>query len=666
MSKTDNKKSRADKKAEKQAEKARLAAEKQAVKDKKAAEKEAANAERVSRKKKKKPDYSFNSYPHLLEIKPKEKYIFHSDYFQVDNQFGCVLSFFHTEGANDNFGAFWGIGKIPGGLDDGVTTVCFEQTRRMTEGWLHEHQNRTEGISQMNENEQRRGGSNTSKGKAHRNREDLAVIASELQDGAAYLHVQYRLLVKAPTLEALDIAITKIDRMYIDRFATLNAAPYPGEQRFELSTLFSKNSRKKGKGFYFTSTEFAGSYNLVTHGLEDPTGEYIGYMVGDVNNSAVLFDVNKYKQHVVVVNENFNEKLGRVRVSDMWGSKISQACLLNSGRVVHIVLDGADLNRLGPKLKNLTYRIDMSHGDVNMFEMFGEHDDELTIFPMQMKKLTLMAEQLCNTSDADRALIHGSLEDVATQFYVDNRMWYDNAVLNREKLRIVGIPHNQVPKLEMFVSYLETRYKALVAQANRDDELLHAVNVLRMTFKSLLTNNGDLFNTTTKASIDGAKNGRRVIYDFSHLIQRGKNIAMAQLVNIIGFAVGNLGRGDTVVIHGAEFIDDSVKEFINSQFDMLYEKGGRVAFLYNNTDKMLADKKFNQFDKADYTVFGNMTETSIADYQSLLGQNIPADLARLIVNKGESVCYIRRGFNNVVFRLDLALGIKGQAKGGAG
>lgn len=614
--------------------------------------------------KRKKNDKTFKAYPHLLEIKPKEKYIFHSDYFQVDNGVGCILSFFHSEGSNDNFGPFWGIGKIPGGLEDGVTTICFEQTRRMTEGWLHEHQARAEGVVQMNENEQIRGGSNTSKGKAHRSRDDLEDIAAELQDGASYLHVHYRLLVKAPSLEVLDRAIAQIDRLYIDRFATLNAAPYHGEQRSELSTLFSKNEKKKGKGFYFTSTEFAGSYGLVTHGLEDLTGEYVGYMVGDVNNSAVLFDVNGYDHHVVVVNENFNEQLGRVRVSDMWGSKISQSCMLNNGRVVHIVLNGANLDKLGPKLKNLTSRIDMSHGDVNMFEMFGEQKDELTIFPMHMKKLTLMAEQLCNTSDSDRALIHGSLEDIATKFYIDNRMWYDNAVLNRDKLRIVGIPHNQVPKLEMFVSYLDTRYKSIVAQANRDEELLHAVNVLRVTFKSLLSNNGDLFNTTTKSTIDAVRNGRRVIYDFSHLIQRGSGIAMAQLVNIIGFAVGNLGKGDTVVIHGAEFISDSVKDFINSQFDMLYEKGGRVAFLYSHTDKMLNDKTFNQFDKANYTVFGNMTETAIVDYQKLLGQEIPADLARLIANKSDAVCYIRRSFDNVVFKLDLALGIKPKRKGG--
>lgn len=614
-------------------------------------------------RKKEKKDYSFKSYPHLMEIKPKEKYVFHSDYYKVDTKYACILSFFHTEGATDNFGAFWGINRIPSGLGEDITVVSFEQTRCMTEKWLSEHQTRSEGIANMNENEQNKVGSNTSRGKASRKSYDLGVIAQELQDGAAYLHVHYRLLVKAPTLEKLDEAVSKIDRLYIDRFATLSAAPYAGEQRSELSNLFSKNEKKRGKGFYFTSTEFAGSYSLVTHGLEDPNGEYVGYMVGDVNNSAVLFDVNGYDHHCVIVNEQYNEKLGRVHISDMWGSKVSQSCLLNGGRVVHLILDGADLDKLGPKFKNLTYRIDMNRGDVNMFEMFGDIEDELSIFPSQMQKLVLMAEQAYETTDNDRSIIRGSLEEVATRFYIDNRMWYDNAAANRHKLRVTGIPHEQVPKLEMFVSYLESAYKTMVNSEARDNEKLHALSVLSVTFKNMLSNNGDLFNTITSHEIDGAKTGQRVLYDFSQLMQRGTGIAMAQLVNIVGFAVGNLGRNDVVIIHGAELVDDSIKDYINTQFERLYAKGGRVCFLYNNTDKMLNDKAFCQFDKADYTVFGNMTDTLIADYQRLLGQEIPPDLSNLITNKSESIGYIRRGFDNVVFKQDLALGLNKRKAG---
>ena len=613
------------------------------------------NKKAKKEQKEKEKTITFEGFPHLLKLKPKERYVFHSDYFEVDSYVACVMSFFHTEAAADNFGAFWGINRIPSGLPDGVTTINFEQISRMTEGWLIDHQARSEGVAEMNANSQDQTGSNTSKHKAQRSHEDLSIIAKELNDGASYLHVHYRLLVKAPDLKTLDDAVAKIERLYVDRFGTLSASAYPGEQRRELSSLFNRNRRKKGKGYYFTSTEFAGSYSLVTHGLEDPAGEYVGYMVGDVNNSAVLFDVDNYRHHVVVASEQFNEARGRAHVADMWGSKISQACLLNSGRTVHLILDGANLNRLGPDFERLTHVINMDRGDVNMFEMFGDVNDELSVFPAQMQKLILMAEQAYETTDSDRSVIRGSLEDVATKFYVDNRMWRENAGSNRSKLRVVGIPHEQIPKLEMFVSYLDMEYKALVNSDARDDEKLHAMSILSTTFRNMLSNNGDLFNTTTNPNIDGAVMGRRVIYDFSKLMLRGIHIAMAQLVNIISFAVGNLNRNDVVIIHGAELIDPTVRDYLNTQFDRLYDRGGKVAFCYNDISKMLRDQDFNHFDKADYTILGNMSETIVQEYQDYLGSSIPADLAKLITDKSDAICYIRRGFDNVVFKQDLRL-----------
>lgn len=609
-------------------------------------------------KKKEKVDYSFKSYPQLLEIKPREGYIFHSDYYKVDNHYATILSFFHTEGATDGFGAFWGINRIPSGLGDNVVSITFEQVRRMTEGWIADNQSRSEGIAQMNENEQNNAGTSTTRGKASRKTQDLQEIAQEIQDGASYLHCQYRLLLKAPTLAELDDAVKKIDRLYIDRFATLSAAPYIGEQKKELSTLFSANEKKMGKGFYFTSTELAGSYSLVTHGLEDAKGEYVGYMVGDVNNSAVLFDVDGYGHHTVIANENYDMSRDRVHVSDEWGSKISQACLLNNHKVVHLILDGANMDKLGPKFESITYRVDLNKGDVNMFEMFGDENDEMAIFASQMKKLILMAEQAYEPTDSDRSIIRGMLEEVATQFYVDKRMWYQNAKAKREKLRVVNIPHTQLPKLEEFVSYLAMEEKAMENATAYNAEKLHAFTVLHSTFQNLLSSNGDLFNNYTSDAIDGAKTGRRVLYDFSKLMMRGKGIAMAQFVNVVGFAAGNLGYGDTVIIHGAELLDDGIKDYIESQFAYLWDKGGRVVYLYNDMDKMLADKSFSHFDKADYTVFGNMSDTFVQAYQKELGQSIPPDLERLITNKSCNVCYIRRGFDNVVFQQDLCLDIQ--------
>lgn len=597
----------------------------------------------------------FSAYPYLEKVKPRERYIFYSDYFEIDDCVACILNYFHNVGATDNFGPFYGINKIPSGLPDGVTTINLEQVSRMGESWIDQRQTQSENISQANENAQEQAGSNQSKHQARRSSDDLEIIAQELNDGAAYIYSQSRLLVKASDIETLDDALAKIERLYLDRFGTLRVAAYTGEQRRELTDITRPNNKKFGKGFYMTSTEYAGAYSLVTHGLEDEHGEYVGDMTGDVNNSAVIFDVDKFRHHVVVASEQHNQSRGRVYVADMWGSKIGQSAMLNNKRVVHLVMDGADMDKLGPKFKSITSVVDMNQGDVNMFEMFGNIGDELSVYPAHMQKLILMAEQAYETTDSDRSVIRGSLEDIATKFYIDKGMWHRNPQANRDKLRAVGIPHDEVPRLQTFSAYLDMEYKAIVNQSARDEEKVHALSVLSTTFKNLLSNNGDLFNTITSNSIDSAIQSKRVIYDFSKLLMRGKGIAMAQLVNIIGFAVGNLGQEDVVVIHGAEVIDPSIREYINTQFERLYKKGGRVAFCYNNMERMLDDQTFNNFDKADYTIFGNMTDNISMRYQKLLGQEIPEDLANLVTDRSAALAYIRRGFDNVVFRQNLQL-----------
>lgn len=617
------------------------------------------------RKKKDKIAGTISNFEHLMNVKPSEKYVFRSDYFDIDNTVACILSFFHQEGATDNFGPFWGVNRIPGHLPEGVSVVLFEQNRRYGEGWLRDNQTKAEGTAQMSVNEHSKTGTHTSRAKARQKTEDYAVIAQELQDGASYLNVHFRLLVKAPSEQVMDDTLQMIERLYIDRFATVTAAPYVGEQRRELTNLFKKNAVKEGKGFDFTSTEYAGGYSLVTHGMEDPSGEYVGYMTGDVNNAAILFDANLYDHHVVVADERFDESLGRAHISDVWGSKIAQSALLNNGRVVHIVMNGANLDDLGPRFNDITARIDMENGDVNMFEMFGKRGDEFSIFPMQMQKLILMAEQAYETTDSDRSIIRGELEKIATEFYVNNKMWHRNAQRYKDRLRIVGIPHSQIPLLQEFVSYLATTHKAELAKTPNDPAAVHAYKVLHLVFENLLTTNGRLFNRVTSSQIDGAVTKQRVVYDFGSLIARGRGVAMAQLVNVIGLAVGTLGRGDVVIIHGADQITNRhVKDYIKDQFTQLYRKGGRVAYLYDNVESMLDDEGFCRYTKADYTIFGTLTEPAIVQYQKNIGQSIPRDLTRLITERSQDKSYIRRGHTNVVFARQLYLGISKQGRRG--
>ena len=609
-------------------------------------------------------DGQVRDYPHLLAVKPRQGYVFHSDYFEIDGEVGCILSYFHDESARDELPPFWGVNLIPY-LPQNVTAILLEQVSRVSESWLADKIKSSERLDRLDTQEQSENGTTSSRRKASKVSADIEQVIDEIQDGAAYLSVHYRILLKAPSLEVLDDVIDDLRRKYIDAVGNLSIAGHHGLQRQELATLFSPNASKKGKGFHFTSTELAGAFNLVTNGLNDRGGEFVGYMVGDVNNSGVLMDVDMYKHHVVVADDDKSRapRMKNAQIADMWGSKISQAALINSKRVVHIILDGADLTGvLGPRMETITARIDMSQGDVNPFEVFGERKDQLGLFSTHLEKLVLMTEQAYEPTDADRSIIRASLKDTLTQFYVDQDMWVRNAKHNVDRLRLVGIPHDQVPQLKLFVTYLDQRYKALTGKANRDDELLHAYSVLSAVFKDMLDANGDLFNVVTKDVIDGAQKARRVIYDFSSLVNRGKGVAMAQLVNVLAFAASALGEGDTLIVHGAELIDAGVKPYVTDQFERLYRRNARVALCYNGVKAMLDDFEFNHFDEADWTALGAMSDALVPVYEKKLAKRIPVDMTKVITRRGEGLTFLRRGTVNVVFKRDLALGVNAHVR----
>lgn len=603
--------------------------------------------------------------------KPREKYLFNSDYFTIDDGYATILTILHNQGADDNLGYFWGINLIPRSLSQNVSVRKIEHVQRMPESWVDSHQGKTEGLVQTNKNESDQDGTLKSRAKLNKQQQDLYDIANELMAGSSYLRVAFRLLVKAPTLEELDDAVSKINRQYKDRFETLTAAPYSGEQRREYSNLMAKADRKEGRNFMFTSQEFAGNYNLVTHGIEDASGEYVGTMMGDVNNSAVLLDIDNYKTHVVIGGSNKGStlsglKLNNERGVNVWGAKLGMNALMKNHRVVHLVLNGSRVDKIGVNLDEITSVINMTSGDINLLELFGNDADELTIFPAHLNKIVLMAEQAYASTDEDRSIIQGTLRDVITKFYVDKGLWAYDAQNNRDSLRLVGLAHDEYPKLPEFVAYLQMEYTAMSNRRARDDEQLHAYNVLRTVFKDMLDNNGDLFNTTTSSIVDRAATGYRVIYDFSSLMRRGQGVAMAQFINALGFAVGTLSKGDVVVLHGVDKISDSVKSYVENQFNTLTENDVRLVYIYGDVASMVKDKKFNKFDQADYTIMGNMTKTVIDEYEESIKQAVPNTLKQLLDTRDSQQYYLRRNVDNVVFSLDIQLGIDEYEERGVG
>lgn len=620
------------------------------------------NKENKNKKKKDALEY-IRDFPLFRAIKPKQGYTFRSDYFEIDKSFATIITVMHHEGADDNLGAFWGIQLIPRGMGTDVTIRKLEQVTRMSESWVDTHQGRAEGLMNTQAAETNRdGGSISSRQKLSKRQQQMTDIATDLIQGSSYLRVSIRLLVKAPTIEQLDDAVNKINRQYKDTFDTVFAAPYVGEQKRELMTLFGKMAQKMGRNFMFTSAEYAGSYNLVTRGIEDKRGEYIGQMEGDVNNSAVLMDIDNYESHVVIAGRaeartlsgfDFNGERG----ADVWGAKLGMSALVRNRRVVHLVLNRSRVANIGIDLSDVTSVVNMTRGDINPFQMFGDKEEELSIFPAHLEKMCLMVEQIKPMEDPRiREDIKAALKKALNDFYVDARMWARDAQENRRLLRIVGIPHDQVPKLPEFLAYLNMEYEAQVTAANKDTDVMKGFRFLRDAFRDMLDSNGDLFNTITSDIIDRATVSSRVVYDFSTLIRRSRGVMMAQFVNALGFSVGNLTEGDVVVLHGVEQLDDGIKQYVRDQFDQLNDNGVRTVFVYNDAERMINDRSFNRFESADYTILGGMPKHVVELYEQTLRQNVPIALKSLLEHKERTRYYLRRGFDNVIFSSDLQMG----------
>lgn len=601
---------------------------------------------------------TYKDKPFLKDIKPKEGYLFFSDYFKIDGKYATVLSYFSNPGVRKGFAPFWGVGLVPKGLDIDVSTINIEHVDLMTEAWVRSKQSVAKEVLNRNKKTQNDSGDIDEAKKADKSAEDIDEIAYELSIGDNYLRVKYRLLIKAPSLEALDEAVEKIKTTYNNEgySPSIMVGTYAGLQRKQLGNIFQANEVKKGNEFYYTTSEYAGSYSLVTHGLEDRNGEYVGTMVGDYNNAAILFDVDDYDNHVVIANNKNSHITGTNNISDMWASKLSQSALLENKKVVHILLSSCDLDKLGPKFENITSKVDLNKGEINMFELFEtDYKDELSAFGSQMVKLRLMINQLLSGEDSISS--EEEAQSIFTDFYIGERMWAKNAKENREKLRLLNLDHDEIPTLTDFVAYLNNRYKAVETSGTNDHKKMETVSRLKLNIQNMRDTHGDLFDVTTSSSVDDVVNNPRVIFDFSQIRKRGMNIAMAQLVNVLGYALSNLSNGDVLILHGADLIDknDEIRDYFNTLVEDLHSRGGRVVYVYDNIEKMLDDHKFNRLDSANYSILGNMTPNVVDMYEDIIGQNIPVALKKNITVQDVNRCYIRRGYDNVVFDQDLRL-----------
>ena len=219
-----------------------------------------------------------------------------------------------------------------------------------------------------------------------------------------------------------------------------------------------------------TSTQLAGFYNIVSRGIDDEQGVYVGDQVGEINNNAVVWDMTKFNNYAVIGASN---KFGRRKEyltgkydpmfvntygTDMWVNQLITQLVRKQSRVFTLSLNGFNLS---PNLRSVTSSLDMNEGLINPMEMFGrKNKDEQNAYDSNIEKWKVMLRQLARQTlrekgqnIADEELNRTVLTELTSfleDLYVNYKMWSKNASRSKIGMRNLGIPHEQLPTLDQY------------------------------------------------------------------------------------------------------------------------------------------------------------------------------------------------------------------------
>lgn len=646
-------------------------------------EKRALKKKQKEEAKREKADKAQLENDHLRDLVPSRGLEFYSDYVKIkdgigskDNSYRTVLRLFANTNAMRGLNPAWGTSlfTINIKLPDGVETELIQSTERMSEKILNDKIEKSE----RSVNDQTTDGSiksNKEKDNLGNLQFDLRQISVDLSNSDKYHNVVYKLIINAPTLAKLDEAVDQINRQFAIRFKdALKWVPFEGEQNLENSQLFDPVWSLNGSPLGFTSSELAGTYNLISHGISDLNGEFVGTTVGDLVDNAVIFDVDNYQDHVIIGSDEaavlpLEENLPiNTRASAVWGKKLTQAALMNGHSVVSLVLDNTDLRKIGNDDSEYTTYIQANHGAINPFELFGSLDDQVAAFTSHTEMLTQMVLQL----DPDlKAYDTGQLlRETLTDFYISQGLWLPNASARLDELKAVERPHDNYPTLRLFMAYL----REALDNAKRSNDMQDVEGLSRLVgaFGKMLASD-DLFDIQTDPLVDMVDESANVVYDFSSLTERDVKLAMAQLINTFNFATKKLGlqkdnqtgSGDVLMIYGADelFLKNPVfVEFLQNKIRNLQRKNVRVVWLYNSTDVMMDQAHLNNFESADYILSGRLSNKRALRFEKTLGKELLPNFLDSMSAMGDSIFMLHRGDVNMFFRYQLML----QANSGIG
>ena len=618
----------------------------------------------------------------LDRIAPRGNIKFGSIDFTVDGKVGTILTFIVRPGTFNKLRPLWGIDTIPKIIgnkrlrEKNIDAKILHSFERKSDKWAENKIESATEVSTAGVEETSRASQNLSSRIFRQHSEDVNEIAEEIKEGAKYLDLSIRVSLKAPTREDLQEVIAELEGDYNSKFgATVELVPFVCEQDIEYANMLDTASSQRGENYMLTSRELAGSYMLVTRGITDPFGTYIGQLAGEVNNDPVLLDSIDFKKLAIIFARERAEDLTSkyhpnirydYKATTAWGVKAAQDALMQGRKVVEYVLNQEEPLKVGMNLRNITAHVPMDdkQAAINFFEAFSHGFDEIPAYNILIDKIKVVLEQFNKArSERDNTILlqkdFDNLEEILEQFYIYEKMWVKNAKDKKEDLRLLNLPHKDYPVLDEFEFFLGY----VLGNARSENQVfgltdkLESVEKLHRLVRRINNRNGDIFGRHTTVNRNVLNKKDRIIFDFKTLKLTSHEALMAQFINTFSYGEQDLEEDDVLIIHGMDQMTPSVLEYLTKRFNELNERGVKIVLLYENQDVLFTEEKElrqhnNWFVNADMRVTNSMSAKNIKRYEELLHIQLPESVRQGMGGSDTYTYFLNRDRDSVMFNID--------------
>lgn len=206
---------------------------------------------------------------------------------------------------------------------------------------------------------------------------------------------------------------------------------------------------------------------------------------------------------------------------------------------------------------------------INIFEVFptvtdhtGTKTDTISSFNQNISKIKTIAH-IMNPDLTNTDL--GLLDSLISDFYIHDGMWFNNPKEHLDELNILNLPHNQYPRLDDFVHYIQNQ-----AEIRNDSSSQKSLEQIILTFENMEKRWSDVFDNYTSDNLDDLIGQKVIDFDMSNIKSQSmgadSRVFQAQFFNYLSLVSSQVVSNGKLMrnkISNGEIDDDKLGMNVN-------------------------------------------------------------------------------------------------------